>query len=190
MMHAAERRAPSFLALLLPLLAAAPSAPAQTFSVPAVGETAPVPTGGDAADDLAIWIHPIFPSLSLLIGTDKDSGLAVYDLSGTQLQFLPDGELNNVDIRYGFPFGLLQVALLTSGERDNDRLAIYAVEPNTRTLHDVAAGPISLGFDVYGCCMYRSQSTGEYYFFGTSESGLVQQWRLFESPAGGVTAQQ
>ncbi|MCI0589213.1 MAG: phytase [Planctomycetes bacterium] len=171
-------------------LAAAPPGRAQTGSVSAVVETEPVPSNGDAADDSAIWVHPTVPSLSLVIGTDKDAGLAVYDLSGTELQFVPDGDLNNVDLRYGFPLGLAQVALVTSGERSNDVLAVYAVDPITRMLVNVAARPISLGFNVYGCCMYRSQDTGDYYFFGTAESGgVVQQWRLFGAASGGVDAE-
>ncbi len=125
-----------------------------------------------------------------MIGTDKDAGLLVYDLSGDERQFVPDGELNNVDLRYGFPLGLAQVALVTSGERSNDVLAVYAVDPITRTLVNVAAREISLGFDVYGCCMYRSQDTDEYYFFGTSESGVVKQYRLFEAAGGGVDAEE
>jgi myo-inositol-hexaphosphate 3-phosphohydrolase len=190
MVHTADRRAPRFLALVLPLLAAAPAARAQTFTVSPVVETGPVPTGGDAADDMAIWVHPLFPALSLVIGTDKDSGLLTYDLSGNQIQYLPDGSLNNVDIRYGFPLGLLKVALVTSGERDFDRLAIYAVEPTTRTLLNVAAGPIPLNFSVYGCCMYKSPVTKEFYFFGTSDGGTIKQFRLFEAPGGGVDAQE
>ena len=177
-------------AFAISFLAAAPPAHAQTLTVAPAVETVPVPTGGDAADDATIWVHPIAPALSLVIGTDKDDGLAVYDLAGTLRQYLPDGELNNVDLRYDFPLGLLRVALVTSGERNNDLLAIYAVDPDSRTLMDVAAGPIALGFDVYGCCMYRSQTSGEYYFFGTSATGLIEQWRLFASPAGGVGAQQ
>ncbi|MCI0587455.1 MAG: phytase [Planctomycetes bacterium] len=176
--------------LAISFLAVVPHGRAQTATVAPTVETVPVPTTGDAADDSAVWVHPVAPALSLVIGTNKEEGLAVYDLAGTLRQYLPDGELNNVDLRYGFPLGLLDVALVTSGERTNDVIAIYAVSPDTRTLMNVAAGPIALGFDVYGCCMYRSQASGEYYFFGTSEAGLIEQWRLFASPSGGVDAQQ
>src|SRR3989337_2683988 len=52
-------------------------------------ETTPVPDAGDAADDVAIWIHPTDPSLSTVIGTDKlaSGGLGVYNLAGNQLYF-------------------------------------------------------------------------------------------------------
>src|SRR5262245_23433790 len=73
----------------LAVFAALPSAhsAAQTTVLPTV-ESLPVPSAGDAADDAVVWVHPTNPGLSVVIGTDKDSGLAVYDLSGNQLQFL------------------------------------------------------------------------------------------------------
>ncbi|HEV2950851.1 MAG TPA: phytase, partial [Actinomycetota bacterium] len=67
--------------------------------VGATVETDPVAHGGDAADDAAIWVHPTDPALSTIIGTDKLGGLAVYDLSGAQLQLLdPARRMNNVDL--------------------------------------------------------------------------------------------
>src|SRR5262245_53761860 len=162
------------------LLLAWPSTPgAQTLSSSPTVETVPVPSGGDAADDMAIWVHPTQPASSLLIGTDKQSGIVVHDLAGNRLQYVADGSLNNVDIRTGFPLMEDEVALVTSGERDQDRLLIYAVDPLARALVPVAARDIDLGIEVYGCCMYLSPWTGDTYFFCTSEDGLVQQWRLF-----------
>jgi len=151
-------------------------------------ETVPAPTSGDAADDMVVWVHPTNRSLSTVIGTDKDAGLLVYDLAGNVLQFLPDGRLNNVDLRRNFPLGGSQVALVTSAERNGNALAIYAVDPSTRLLHGVAARTIVVGVDVYGCCMYRSSLTGETYFFVTSENGEVWQWRLFDDGTGKVDA--
>lgn len=160
---------------------------AQVAVLPSV-ETAPVPSSGDAADDSVVWVHPVDRAKSTVIGTDKESGLAVYDLAGTQLQFLPDGNLNNVDLRYGFPLGGKRVAVVTSGERGANVLAIYVVDPDTRLLRNVAARAIPLGPDTYGCCMYQSPLTGETYFFCTSEDGAIQQWRLFDAGAGRVDA--
>lgn len=161
---------------------------AQVASVSARVETVPVPSSGDAADDMVVWVHPVTPASSLVIGTDKHSGLAVYDLSGAQLQFLPDGDLNNVDLRYGFRLGPSEVALVTSGERSQNLLATYLVDPSLRRLRNVAARSIALGFNVYGCCMYHSHVTGEYYFFGNTDTGHVEQWRLFDNGAGRVDA--
>src|SRR5215204_4006838 len=74
-------------------------------SVSATVETEPVRSGGDAADDPAIWVHPSNPAESTIIGTDKQGGLVVYDLAGKQLQYLSDGKMDNVDLRPGFPLG-------------------------------------------------------------------------------------
>ncbi|MGH9801131.1 MAG: phytase, partial [Blastocatellia bacterium] len=67
-------------------------------AIHATVETDPVPSGGDAADDPAIWIHPTDPVLSTIIGTNKQGGLAVYDLGGKQIQYLADGRMDNVDL--------------------------------------------------------------------------------------------
>ena len=101
-------------------------------------ETEPVPPGGDA-DDPAIWLDPDDPAKSTIIGTDKLGGIAVYDLAGDQIQYLADGDLNNVDLRDGFPLGGESVTLVTAADATTNRLAIYRVDPATRELVDVAA---------------------------------------------------
>ncbi|MFQ5858180.1 MAG: phytase [Anaerolineae bacterium] len=163
--------------------------PTPTGQIAATVETDPVPHGGDAADDLAIWIHPTDPAQSTIIGTDKRGGLAVYDLTGHQLQYLPDGKMNNVDIRYNFPLGGESVALITAGNRTNNSIAIYKVDPTTRLLENVAAGIIQVGIDeAYGSCMYRSPITGRYYFIVNDTDGDVEQWELFANHSGKVDA--
>src|SRR5262245_20852475 len=94
-------------------------------------ETEPARSAGDSADDAAVWVHPTEPALSTVIGTDKLAGLSVFDLSGQELQFLPEGQVNNVDLRYGFPLGGLRVTVVAASVRGTNRLALYAVEPNT-----------------------------------------------------------
>ena len=146
--------------------------------VVATVETDPVPHSGDAADDPAIWVHPTNPSRSTIIGTDKQGGLAVYDLSGRQLSYRADGELNNVDLRTGFRLGGTPVTLVTAGNRSNDSIAVYRVDVPSRTLVPVAARTISLGIAAYGSCMYRSPRTGKVFVFVDSKEGQVEQWLL------------
>jgi 3-phytase len=157
--------------------------------VMAAYETEPVPSPGDAADDAAIWANPVDPSKSTIIGTDKNRGLAVYDLTGLQLQFLPDGQLNNVDIRYEFPLEGERVALVTSGNRLDNSIAIYKVNPKTRLLEDVAARKVTT-LEAYGSCMYQSAKTGKTYYFVDSEWGDVEQWELFDNGSGKVDARK
>jgi 3-phytase len=180
-------------ALFLALVGPAPSAPqtsaVETAAVVAVAETEPVPSPGDAADDAAIWVHPKDPSLSTIIGTDKDRGVAVYDLFGRQLQFLPDGKLNNVALRAGFPLAGRAVALVTAGNKVDGSIAIYRVNPRTRKLEDVAARKI-VTVGAYGSCMYHSAKSDKYYYIVNSKSGRVEQWELFDNGAGRVDAKQ
>ena len=150
-------------------------------TVMATVETDPVPNGGDAADDPAIWVNPNDPAQSVIIGTDKRGGLAVYELSGKQIQYLPDGQMDNVDLRDGFKLDGQNVAIVTASNRKDNSIAIYKINPQSRTLENVAARKIKHGLTVYGMCMYRSAKTGKIYYFGTSKSGEVEQWELFES---------
>jgi len=170
----------------VPVLAAQEDDPVE---VVATVETAPVPNKGDAADDPAIWIHPTDPAQSVVIGTDKKGGLAVYDLAGNQLQYVPDGELNNVDLRYNFPLGDERIALVTATNREDGTIAAYRVDPATRTLENVAAQPIITQSEAYGLCMYHSPTTGKYYVFTTAKGGGVLQWELFDTASGKVDAQ-
>jgi 3-phytase len=163
--------------------------------VRAAAETDPVPRGGDA-DDPAIWLHPDDPAKSTIIGTDKLGGLAVYDLKGDQIQYLADGDLNNVDLRDGFPLGGESVTLVNAADSTTHRLAIYRVDPATRELVDVAARKITIGIAAYGSCMYASPATGRFYVFVNSEEeggrpgGEVEQWELFEAGGGKVDARR
>jgi 3-phytase len=156
--------------------------------VTATVETTPVPNSGDAADDPAIWIHPTNPSLSTIIGTDKKGGIAVYDLAGTQIQYLPDGELNNVDLRYNFPLGGQRIALVTVGNRTSNTIAIYRINSATRQLQNVAARAIIPTILIYGSTMYHSPVTGKYYIFVNDKAGVVEQWELFDNGSGLVDA--
>ncbi len=165
-----------------PVRSAAPSSAGVIEEVAATVETAPVPNAGDAADDPAIWVDPKDPARSLIIGTDKQGGLAVYDLEGKELQYVADGRVDNVDLRDGFLLGGQPVPLITASNRSDNTIAIYMLNTETLKLENVAARKITT-VTAYGCCMYRSEKTGKFYYFVTAKSGDVEQWELFA--AGG-----
>ena len=160
----------------------------EVFSVKATMETAPVQHGEDAADDPCIWIHPSDPALSTIIGTNKQEGggLLVYDLQGKVIQFTSDGSMNNVDIRYNFPLNGESAALVTTGNRSDNTIAIYRVDPESRRLKNVAARKLPIGIEIYGSCMYRSPVTGDYYAFINDKDGTIEQWRLFDNGSDAV----
>ncbi|WP_447911042.1 phytase [Brevundimonas bullata] len=164
---------------------AAPRFPA----VVAVAETAPVGSPGDAADDPAIWADPANPANSLIIGTDKKAGLNLYDMHGRVIQHLPDGKMNNVDLREGFMLGGRAVVLVTASDRTNKAVAIYRLDTEARRLINIADGvqPTGQG-DPYGQCMYRSARTGKTYVFINDSNGEKRQWELVDAGNGRVRA--
>jgi 3-phytase len=157
------------------------------LEVAATVETEPVSTGGDSADDTTLWINPADPSQSIIIGTNKQRGLVVYDLAGKQLQFLPDGNMNNVDHRDGFPLGAERISLVTSSNRSNNSIGIYRVNPATLRLENVAARRITAA-QAYGACMYHNPKTGKFYCIITSKQGIAEQFELFDDGKGRVDA--
>lgn len=160
----------------------ADTAPPPPFAaLPAMVETTPMPSFGDAADDPAIWAHPTDPAASLVVGTDKRGGLAVYDMAGVQLQYLAVGRVNNVDLRAGFRLGDEEIVLVAASNRTDRSLGLYRLDPATRQLTDVAAGLQATGLDdPYGLCLYRSPRTGTTYAFINDSDGRMRQWRLVE----------
>jgi 3-phytase len=178
------------LCLLTGCSGAAPAAlPDSVRQVVATVETEPMPHEGDAADDPAIWLNPADPARSTIIGSDKLGGLAVYDLDGMQIQYVPDGNINNVDLRASFTLGGQSVALVAAGNRSGNYIALYRVDPATRRLEDVAARAIPT-LEVYGSCLYHSAKTGKLYYFVNSKAGAVEQWELFDDGTGRVDGRQ
>jgi 3-phytase len=171
-------------AITVAWLAFSPPAASQEIpQVVATAETEQVPNPGDAADDIAIWVHPADRSLSTVIGTDKTDpggGLAVYDLTGRQLHFYADGSMNNVDLRYNFPLGGQPVALVGATNRSTDTLDFYKVNEADRSLSKAgsfpSSGAVARG---RGFTMYRSPDSGKYYAFVTDfRTNIVEQYEL------------
>ncbi len=142
---------------------------------------------GDAADDPAIWANAADPAQSLVIATDKKAGLYVYDMQGKVVQFLPDGKMNNVDLRENFELGGEKVVLVTASNRTDKSIAIYRLDTQKRELVNVADGvqPTGLG-DPYGLCMYRDADDGRTYVFVNGDDTRKRQWELVATPNGRV----
>ncbi|HEX5651345.1 MAG TPA: phytase [Steroidobacteraceae bacterium] len=172
-------------ALGLARRAAAPersATPPRAVTVEPTAETDPVTTYGDAADDPAIWVHPTDPAQSLVIGANKKLGLEVYDLTGRRLQTLPDGRMNNVDVRDGFPFTRGRAPIVAASNRTTKTIALYRIDAATRRLVPVELEASETGLrDPYGLCLYHSARDGRFYVFvNDADTGLMRQWRLDE----------
>lgn len=138
------------------------------FTVQPVVQTEPVQRRGDAADDPAIWIHPASPDQSLVLGTDKQQGLLVYDLGGQLVQSLLVGRLNNVDVRYGE-----QQDIAVASHRDRNSLSVFSIahaNGQVTWLGDIAT---SLQ-DIYGLCLYQPEPDRWYAFANDKDGTFVQ----------------
>jgi 3-phytase len=176
--------------------AAVPESAADVTVAPR-GQTEPTTMAGDRIDDPAIWIHPTDADRSLILGTDKKGGLNVYDLDGRLLSVAsPDTHPDNVDVLYDFPLadGVgADLAVAATRSLQHLGLKIWCVDPDSRSLTDVAAGPGGVtptfgGTEPYGSCVYRSAKSGHVYAFVNNKLGRVEQYELKPDPRQRVTA--
>ncbi len=172
----------SFVALAL--LTACDSAPVlqPLPTVTASAQTVPVKSGDDAADDPAIWVNGADSSQSLILGTDKQAGLYVYDLSGAVKQFLPTGRLNNVDLRQNITVGDWQGDLAVASNRTDNSVAIYGISTDGQVT-ELGAFPSILS-EPYGICMGTlddrlmvtvTHKTGDAVFYALSGPTTIEQ---------------
>jgi len=139
-------------------------------------ETEPVTSPGDAADDPAVWVHPQEPDRSLILGTDKKAGLNVYNLQGESVQFIGNGRVNNVDVRYNVTLQNRTVDLAAASNRTTNTISLYAIDRQTARLELVSEVATELD-DIYGFCLYQSRS-GDIYAFANDKDGTFDQFRL------------
>lgn len=163
--------------LILALVAAglASAGSANTVSVQAVAETAPVGTSNDdAADDPAIWRNARRSAESLIVATDKKAGLYVYDLDGKARSFVPAGRLNNVDL---IDLGVAGVIAVASDRNDPAKavLRIYRLDTRSGTLKEIGSAPGGPG-EAYGVCLM--QSGRSLYAFSVLKHGAAHQVRI------------
>jgi 3-phytase len=131
---------------------------------------------GDAADDPAIWVNKKRPQKSLVIGTNKQQGLFVYDLQGREVQHFNTGKLNNVDVRYGVRLGKEVVDIAVATNRDDNSLAIYTIDPKNGKLR--FSGSVATDLEeIYGFCLYQNAS-GVTYAIPNAKTGEFQQIEL------------
>lgn len=162
--------------------APSPAAGPAPLIVQPSAQTQPVRGQGDAADDPAIWVHPVRGERSLILGTDKKLGLAVYELQGRERQFLPVGRINNVDLRQGLRYGSRRLDLAVATQRDEHGLVLFGIAPQDGRVRELARLPTTLD-EIYGLCVGRN-AEGGLDAFPNDKDGRVQQLRLQRDARG------
>lgn len=168
--------APALGSLLMGACASAPEVlPFDVIPVPVMAETDVMRIGsGDVADDPAVWVNKVNPDGSLILGTNKDEGLHVYDLSGTEVQFLDVGRVNNIDLR-----GNLAVA---SNDEVNG-LSWFAIDDVTGDVSHLGDTLVDKT-EPYGVC---AGFVGSDYTAGvTYKDGTLELWRVDVDASGDI----
>ena len=162
------------------------------------------------ADDPAIYVNATNSADSLVLTSVKNAGLRVYDLSGNLLQTVNPGGIryNNIDLQYGFKLGNQSVDIAVASDRNNDKLAIFKINPNPTTpgqyLENITDSNISTIFQAspfeppysastrssYGVTLYRSPVTNDYYVFTSRrQTGDIAQFKLIDKGNGQIGAE-
>ncbi|MDE2772286.1 MAG: phytase [Gemmatimonadota bacterium] len=160
--------------------------PADTRTVPAAAETAPVLDACDAADDPAVWVNEADPEASLIVATNKLRGFVVYGLDGAVVSTSDVGRVNNVDLRDGVSVGGKREIVVAATNRTTETIDVLVLDPESGELTPVVDPPLSPSLDEepYGLCLYRSAVSGDLYVFANDLDGAVEQWRLDDDGSG------
>ena len=135
-------------------------------TVPAAFETDPMTGTGDRADDPALWVHGTDASKSLILGTNKDEGLHVYDLNGAETQFLDVGQLNNVDVRGN---------LAAASNDEFNTVSLFTIDPASAFVSHLKDVPTGKD-EPYGICM--GEVDGTTLLIPTYKDGSIQIWSV------------
>ncbi|MBD3386056.1 phytase [candidate division KSB1 bacterium] len=147
------------------------------------------------ADHVALWIHPVDPQKSMLIGTDKGTypsgGLYIWNLDGELLQKIDISHPNAVDVEYGLQTvnGRIDIAVVTM--RDHAHIRVYKIDPEQQTLQELTTDSrISTFEDPYGLTLFKRNRDGEIFALVSSKNekhiGEIRQYRLFDNGTGTI----
>lgn len=167
------------------------STPPVTVTVKPGTETGLHPRAEGHADDPAIWYRAAAPQRLWVIGTDKASGLVVYDRHGRPVHFVAAKKVNNVDILSHWNgdailVGASQRSVNETREQERDRLIFFTLDPANGKLSWVGAVDTDLA-DPYGFALVRYQ--GQVYAVVTGKLGGLRQYALGPNGNAGIRAE-
>jgi len=146
------------------------------FAVTATFETPVMASSGDSADDPAIYINA--NGGGFIAGTDKQAGLYIYKLDGTQRDFMPVGMINNVDLREGFKHQGQEYVLLVASDDETNAIITMLYDPKTDDFLTPQNGRIATGtVSPYGICLGRMPN-GSFHAGVTTKDGRFVQYEM------------
>lgn len=165
------------------------------FLVSATVESTPVPSNDDAADDPAIWVNPRNPMHSRVLGTDKRGGLQILDLNGQELEYLPLGRINNVDLRsnphqnnntwiIATRREPSQLVLLSLDHSSTEVALLQQFDLQLETPYGVCAAVIDAKF--YAIANDKDGAFHQYIIDQEMQLSLVRSWKTKTQPEGCV----
>lgn len=179
-----------FLTIILSIIIY--TATAQVVEIPVNFETVPV-TNNNGADDPSLWVHPTDRDLSMFFGSDKKlpgGRLDAYDLLGKRIAVgAPGKAINNIDVRYNFPFNGELIDIVTGCNNTDKTIEIWKINPEDQTLTNITGNTATGLSSHYGYKMYHNVCTDKFYGFLSRRSngdGTVYQYELFDNGNGGV----
>lgn len=162
--------------------------PPGTVTVEPTSETGLHARAEGHADDPAIWYRAAEPERLWVIGTDKASGLVVYDRHGRPVDFVAAKKVNNVDILSGWNghailVGASQRSVDEGRHQERDRLIFFTLDPASGKLSWLGAIDTDLA-DPYGFALVRYQ--GQVYAVVTGKLGGLRQYALEPHRKAGI----
>ncbi|MCG9695643.1 phytase [Shewanella sp. Isolate11] len=143
--------------------------------IPTAVESDIADRAGDTMDDPAIWVHPTQPEKSRVIGTNKRWGLLSFSMQGEQLQGIPVGRVNNVDIRQQVLLGGKLRDIAVASNRDRDSLSLFEIDANgvLTQLPEQSTGLT----EIYGLCLFQPNED-TLFALVNDKSGVIHQIAL------------
>jgi 3-phytase len=140
-------------------------------------ETTPMPHSGDSADDPAFWVHPQNPSLSLILGTNKQGALHAYSAQGLEIFASQALGYNNVDTIADFMYQGQPITLIAATLSSGAGLDFYLINLTQERFEKI--GSLAFTKDGYGLCFYRDLDTQSDYIFVTSRKKNTEQYLVY-----------
>lgn len=149
--------------------------------VTALYETPQVISPDDAADDPAIWLNQSVPGQSIILGTDKKSGVYAYSLQGEEIGYTQLGKINNIDtLKLNS-----ETYILASNRTDqtvdlwrfSDGEMVFAAAKSDFSLPIERSARGQSGINIYGACMGLDKQFGLLAFITEDEGPRVEVWQ-------------